>query len=88
MDHPLVTRDGETFLTDEQLVRHIREKCGDEIGRYVEEKILYGESVQDVKKRIQDALEKLWDISITEIENSLNGAVSILEKVMEGERNA
>lgn len=42
MEYALVTETGETFLTHTQLLRHIREKCGDAIFYYLED--LLGEN--------------------------------------------
>ena len=42
MEYALVTETGESFLTHTQLLRHIREKCGDAIADYLED--LLGEN--------------------------------------------
>lgn len=42
MEYALVTETGESFLTHTQLLRHIREKCGDAIAYYLED--LLGEN--------------------------------------------
>ena len=37
--YPLVNDDGETFLTDGQLFRYVREKCGDAVADFLMERI-------------------------------------------------
>ncbi|MBQ1776632.1 MAG: hypothetical protein IIZ93_00600 [Acidaminococcaceae bacterium] len=66
MDHALVTETGESFLTHAQLVRHIREKCGDAIADYVGE--FLGEDARSAANR--ETLEK--------IRESLNGIGSFV----------
>lgn len=75
MTYPIVTSKGETILDDVWLIRHIREKCGDEIADALEETLdMRGGSQKEKKATMEDiatirsdlsdideALEALWE---------------------------
>ena len=69
MDHALVTETGESFLTHAQLVRHIREKCGDAIADYVGE--FLGEDARSAAD--MDMLKELYG-HIDELESIIGNA--------------
>ena len=70
MDLPLVIETGESFLTNRQIIRFIREKCGDAMADYVSE--FLGEDAKSAANR--ETLEK-----IRESLNSIGAAVSDME---------
>lgn len=80
-DYPLVTENGETFLTWVQLARYIREKCGDQVGIFIEKLLKERDNADDkieAMKRIEDLL---YDIDISQIESNISEAMRLLEKV-------
>lgn len=81
---PMVTRNGETFMSEAQVARHIREMCGDEIGEYVEKRMMMAQDIEPIAHKVRLALDRLCDISFSDLEYNLNGAVTILEQIREG----
>ena len=80
-DYPLVTENGETFLTWVQLARYIREKCGDQVGIFIEKLLKERDNADDkieAMKRIEDLL---YDIDSSQIESNISEAMRLLEKV-------
>lgn len=81
-DYPLVTESGETFLTSQQLSRFVRERCGDEVGRFIESVLQDRESKGDARERLKRIYDLLCDIDISEIENNITRAIDEVEKVI------
>lgn len=80
-EYPLVTEFGETILNDGQLIRHIREKCGDEIARSLEDR-LCGEIYKDTMDKIKSAFKILDAIDFTDIGMDIQRASDLLESVV------
>lgn len=81
-DYPLVTESGETFLTSQQLARFVRERCGDEVGRFIESVLQDRETKGDARERLKRIYDLLCDIDISEIENNITRAIYEVEKVI------
>ena len=78
-DYPLVIETGETFISDSQIARFIGEKCGDEMGRFIEKKLDEAKINGGYKEKIKKALNRLWDINLSDIDDQLTNAIDILE---------
>lgn len=82
MEYALVTETGESFLTHTQLLRHIREKCGDAIADYLED--LLGENPKSAASK--DLLHNLrYDLEsmsndIDQMAQSISVMVSRMEQ--------
>ena len=70
---------GETFLNDAQILRFIQEKCGDDIARFMEKKLRSAALRAVSVGRIKQALDSLWNISLSDIEEDIERATRILE---------
>ena len=81
MKEPLVIETGETFLTEEQVFRFIREKCGDTIGRWVEDTHVDGENMKRAARVVKFAACTI-DSVLHDIDSwNLNSALEALEEV-------
>lgn len=78
-DYPMVIETGETFISDSQVIRFIGEKCGDEMGRFIEKKLDEAKVQGNLKNEIKRALNRLWDICLSDVEDQLTNAIDILE---------
>lgn len=81
MEHNLVIETGESFLTHAQLLRHIREKCGDAIADYLSG--FLGEDAvsaknKDLLKKVRDCLDNISS-SLSEMEDEIDTAVTAIE---------
>lgn len=81
-DYPLVTESGETFLTSQQLSRFVRERCGDEVGRFIEYVLQDRESKGDARERLKRIYDLLCDIDISEVENNIARAIDVVERLV------
>lgn len=81
-DYPLVTESGETFLTGQQLARFVRERCGDEVGRFIESILLERDAHDNMQESLKRIYDLLCDIDISEAENNLAQAIDVVEKVI------
>lgn len=84
--YPLVNDDGETFLTDIQMFRFVREKCGDAVTDFLEERIRKADetpSSTDLLKRARIMMEDV-QAHITELENETDGVMSLIENSLKG----
>ncbi len=84
--YPLVNDDGETFLTDIQLFRFVREKCGDAVADFLEERIRKAEetpSSTDLLKRARIMMEDV-QAHITELENETDGVMGLIDISLKG----
>lgn len=78
--YPLVNDDGETFLTDGQLFRFVREKCGDAVADFMMERIETDEmpiGVADVLKKLKGMLETL-QTDLTELDNDAGNILNLI----------
>lgn len=78
--YPLVNDDGETFLTDGQLFRFVREKCGYEVADFLMERIETDEMPiggLDVLKKLKGMLETL-QTDLTELDNDADNILSLI----------
>ena len=78
--YPLVNDDGETFLTDGQLFRFVREKCGDAIADFLMERIETDEMPvggTDVLKKLKGMLETL-QTDLTELDNDADNILNLI----------
>ena len=80
-DYPLVTETGETFLTWVQLARYIREKCGDQVGIFIEKLLEERDKSGDTAEIMKRIIDLLYDIDISQIESNISKAMNLLEKV-------
>jgi len=81
-DYPLVTESGETFLTSQQLSRFVRERCGDEVGRFIESVLQDRESKGDAREHLKRLYDLLCDIDISELKNNLAQAIDVVERLV------
>lgn len=81
-DYPLVTESGETFLTSQQLARFVRERCGDEVGRFIEKILMERDAHGNMQESLKRIYDLLCDIDISEVENNLARAIDVVEKVI------
>lgn len=70
---------GETFLNDAQLLRFIAGKCGGETAHFLEKKLECAALRAVSVGRIKQALDSLWNISLSDIEDNIERATRILE---------
>lgn len=78
--YPLVNDDGETFLTDGQLFRFVREKCGDAVADFLTERIETDEipiGGADVLKKLKGMLEEL-QTDLTELDNDADNILNLI----------
>lgn len=78
--YPLVNDDGETFLTDGQLFRFVREKCGDAVADFLMERIETDEipvGGTDVLKKLKGMLEAL-QTDLTELDNDADNILNLI----------
>lgn len=78
--YPLVNDDGETFLTDGQLFRFVRAKCGDAIADFLMERIETDEMPvggTDVLKKLKGMLETL-QTDLTELDNDADNILNLI----------
>ena len=78
--YPLVNDDGETFLTDGQLFRFVREKCGDAVADSLMERIETDEMPvggTDVLKKLKGMLETL-QTDLTELDNDADNILNLI----------
>lgn len=78
--YPLVNDDGETFLTDGQLFRFVREKCGDAVADFLMERIETDEMPiggTDVLKKLKGMLETL-QTDLTELDNDAGNILNMI----------
>jgi hypothetical protein len=78
--YPLVNDDGETFLTDGQLFRFVREKCGDAVADFLMERIETDEipiGGTDVLKKLKGMLETL-QTDLTELDNDADNILNLI----------
>lgn len=78
--YPLVNDDGETFLTDGQLFRFVREKCGDAVADFLMERIETDEMPiggSDVLKKLKGMLEAL-QTDLTELDNDADNILNLI----------
>jgi hypothetical protein len=80
-EYPLVTETGETFLTWVQLARYIREKCGDQVGIFIEKLLEERDKNGDTAEIMKRIMDLLYDIDISQIESNISEAMNLLEKV-------
>lgn len=71
---------GETFLNDAQLLRFIADKCGSETAHFLEKKLECAALRAVSVGRIQTALNKLGNVSFTDLEYEIEAATRILEE--------
>ena len=81
-EYPLVTESGETFLAWPQLARFVRERCGDEVGRYIESILQERDEHGDIQENLKRIYDLLCDIDISEVENNLARAIDVVEKLV------
>lgn len=78
--YPLVNDDGETFLTDGQLFRFVRGKCGDAVADFLMERIETDEMPvggTDVLKKLKGMLETL-QTDLTELDNDADNILNLI----------
>lgn len=78
--YPLVNDGGETFLTDGQLFRFVREKCGDAVADFLEERIETDEipvDGTDVLKKLKGMMETL-QTDLTELGNDADNILNLI----------
>lgn len=78
--YPLVNDDGETFLTDIQLFRFVREKCGDAVADFLMERIETDEMPiggSDVLKKLKGMMETL-QTDLTELDNDADNILNLI----------
>lgn len=78
-DYPLVTETGETFLTNGQLCRFIREKCGDAVGEFVEGVLDVNRTANEVLQKLSCVTDLLDRIDLGEIQDAVNKVQLIVE---------
>lgn len=81
--YPLVNDDGETFLTDGQLFRFVREKCGDAVADFLMERIETDEipvGGTDVLKKLKGMLEAL-QTDLTELDNDADNILNLINSL-------
>ena len=84
--YPLVNDDGETFLTDIQLFRFVREKCGDAVADFLEGRILKADETlcgADLLNKMKIMVEGV-QAHITELENEMDGVMGLIEQSLKG----
>lgn len=81
-DYPLVTESGETFLTSQQLSRFVQERCGDEVGQFIESVLQDRETKGNARERLKRIYDLLCDIDISEVESNIARAIDEVEKVI------
>ena len=81
-DYPLVTETGETFLTNGQLCRFIREKCGDAVGEFVESALEVKKTGEGIMQRLNRVLDLLGNIDLSEVEIAVGKVQSIVEEMV------
>ena len=82
LDHPLVIETGETFLTDAQVLRYIREKCGDAMAWYITTRIDTDElpvGGTDFSRRLKEAIERILN-DIDSMEESTRECIRMIEE--------
>lgn len=78
--YPLVNDDGETFLTDIQLFRYVRERCGDAVADFLMERIETDEMPiggTDLLKKLKGMLETL-QTDLTELDNDADRIMNLI----------
>ena len=78
--YPLVNDDGETFLTDGQLFRFVREKCGDAVADFLMQRVETDEiplGGTDFLKKLKSKMEEL-QTDLTEVENDIDGILNLI----------
>ena len=83
-DFPLVTEEGETFLTEEQVLRFVREKCGAEVASLFEKAIAVNENAKKAVPALERAEEilKMAEDAIEELGSGLKNAEKLIEKAL------
>lgn len=84
--YPLVNDDGETFLTDIQLFRYVREKCGDAVADFLEGRIVKADETlcgADLLNKMKIMVEDV-QAHITELENETDGVMGLIEQSLKG----
>ena len=79
---PLVIETGESFLTNRQIVQHIRDKCGDAMADYIA--VYLGENRESagIKLWLQNLRETIGQIEsdIEDIEDEIRNARELLKE--------
>lgn len=81
MGHPLVIETGETFLTDAELLRFIRIKCGDAVADYLITRIDTDEMPivgWNFIRKLKDALDSL-DTEIDDVVDEIRNVTRLIE---------
>ena len=88
LDHPLVIETGETFLTDAQMIRFIRERCGDSCAEYLTTRIETDEMPLGGTQFLRRLKESLMDLSreLDDVETVIDKTIDLIED-QKGMRN-
>ena len=84
--YPLVIETGETFLTDGQLLRFIREKCGAAVADFLTCRIDTDEMPfcgDDALKKLKNALEEI-SADIALLDTDIGNTISLIDNARGG----
>lgn len=79
--YPLTIETGETFLTDEQVLRFVGEKCGDEMARMIRARFFDGPDAvraAHALSKLRGSLESIGGC-VSELEDYVSAAEDIIE---------
>lgn len=79
---PLVIETGESFLTNRQIVRHIRDKCGDAMADYIAAHLGENRESAGIKLCLQNLRETIGQMEsdIEDIEDEIRNAKELLKE--------
>lgn len=69
-------------MTWQQLSRFVRERCGDEVGRFIEAVLQDRDAHGNMQENLKRVYDLLCDIDISEVENNIARAIDVVEKVI------
>lgn len=79
---PLVIETGESFLTNRQIVRHIRDKCGDAMADYIAVYLGENGNQAEIQSWLQNLRETIgrMESDIEDIEDEIRNAKELLKE--------
>lgn len=79
---PLVIETGESFLTNRQIVRHIRDKCGDAMADYLAVYLGENGNQEEMQSWLQNLRETIgrMESDIEDIEDEIRNARELLKE--------
>lgn len=84
LHYPLVYETGQPALMDDKdLIALIRERCGDSVAEFVEQKIGYGLNVETLKETLEEVIS--FQRAISDLDDAADGLQKKLEALLNAE---